>query len=306
MECSAHLANCAMIARMQKQACALIDPYWLGLAQGDLELALQAMLDAAFALPIPMHVARIYLYTESDAQEDAFHLSEASTLAVPLTVRVCGKDAIDDGYALVRAMDSEMHALAQALRVDALIVATMDDRLALSIERIKAQGLQVLGMRFKAQGTQGEAEDSWARMREVFDRILEPQLAPSVAPSSHGVSSEVRHLAAYGMQKAMSLDEQAGSATRGVAWSVAIAEAIAETIRQWLLEADEMTRDSTLSWMHARRGLPRFVDAKLLFFCKQILARELSEAEKFELRRRFREALQSQAMSDEQDSVHQD
>jgi hypothetical protein len=67
-----------------------------------------------------------------------------------------------------------------------------------------------------------------------------------------------------------------------------------------------MTRDSTLSWMHARRGLPRFVDAKLLFFCKQILARELSEAEKFELRRRFREALQSQAMSDEQDSVHQD
>jgi hypothetical protein len=73
---------------MHRQACALIDPYWLGLAQNDLESALQAMLDAACALPIPMHVARIYLYTETDAQVDAFHLSEASTLAVPLTVRV--------------------------------------------------------------------------------------------------------------------------------------------------------------------------------------------------------------------------
>lgn len=231
---------------------AFIDPYWIGTQSTHLDHpTLRSLIQQ---LSAQYQIARIYWYQEAE------NTSALQSFEVTCTLRTCARDTIDDGFELIRAMDLDMHQLAASKAFSGFLVVSMDDRLALSIERIKAQGICVMGLKSRAAH---HDQESIQRMSRVFDRMLEPLEHPSsVAPNQV-------------LQSAPDTAE-------------AVQDAIAQAISQWLQEADEMTRDGAIEFMSSRRGLPRHVDSRLLFLCRRILGRELTESEKFELRGRFR------------------
>jgi hypothetical protein len=231
---------------------AFVDPYWMGADAASLDPERLQWL--VTTLSTHFKLERVYLYQEPH-QLPALH-----QIDVPCTVRACASDALDDSFELIRAMDQDMHQLAASKAYAGFAVVSLDDRLALSIERLKSQGLSVVGVKTQAVA---DAESSTQRMVRVFDRMITLQ---GLAHASTGRSERVVS------------DEPDGA-------SVA---AIEQAIEQWFEESDEMARDSTLEFMHTRRGLPRHVDSRLLFLCSKALSRELSEPEKIALRARFR------------------
>lgn len=234
--------------KLDKKAIAFVDPYWFGPESHDLtQTALQAI---EKKLPSDMSLERVYLYTESD---DSLGRREVQ---LPCTTRICARDAIDDGYELVRAMDTDMLQLAQSGAFSVFLVASLDDRLALSIERVKAQGICVYGLKSTMLN---ENDPSFRRMSQIFDYLIEPFFKKSAKPiADENVYDECD-------------------------------KAIDQAIEQWFVESDEISRDSAIEFMNARRGLPKMVDSRLLFLCSQALQHELSEKQKIELRRRFRQ-----------------
>lgn len=231
---------------------AFIDPYWMGTESSALDIAsLQGLITQLLE---QFKLERVYLYQESQSTT-ALH-----GLPVPCTQRVCARDAIDDGFELIRAMDLDMQQLATANAYGGFVVVSMDDRLALSIEHIKSHGICVMGL--KSHNT-NESEESIQRMSRVFDKMLELSSLP--APQA----------------------TRATPSTITEATQVS-SDAIDQAIAQWFLESDEMTRDGAIEFMGSRRGLPRHVDSRLLFLCSRIYGRELTEPEKFDLRGRFR------------------
>ncbi len=238
---------------------ALIDPYWLGAAStvlqdGSIE-ALERQLGRTCRLE------RIYLYLENDDERSA------ASSRIPCTQRVCARDSIGDGFELVRAMDADLQQLASSSAFSAIVVVTLDDRLALSIERAKAAGIQIFGLKTEAMD---ENDESFQRMARTFDRMLGPVQQPLADTE---LADE-------------SLDEVPTEIE-----TVALERAIA----RWFEESDEETRDGVLEFMNSRRGLPRLVDSRLLYLSRELLGRELNEPEKLALRSRFREAAYGRA-----------
>lgn len=237
---------------------AFIDPYWIGTPSTHLDHhTLHSLIQQ---LSAHYQIGRIYWYQEAE------NTSVLQPIELPCTLRNCARDAIDDGFELIRAMDLDMHQLAASKAFQCFLVVSMDDRLALSIERIKAQGITVMGLKSRATH---HNEESIQRMSRVFDRMLEPLDSPSFIATSPTAQSESDA-------------------------AEAVEAAIAQAITQWLQESDEMTRDGAIEFMGSRRGLPRHVDSRLLFLCRKILGRELTDPEKFELRGRFRSTVQEQ------------
>ena len=228
---------------MSNKALAFLDPYWLGSLQS---LSVSALRSCLRGYESTIDLERVYLYSESDEVV-------RGDVNTAVSLRVCAKDSLDDGYEIVRGMDVDLSALTQSGRHALFVVASMDDRLALTIERVKSSGIKVIGLQTNA--IQMDLDVSgYRRMSRVFDEVLNiPDLPQANSPSSSAESDFIK-----------------------------------QAIDQWVKETDEMTRDSAIEFMNARRGLPKTVDARLLFLGKQLLNRELTEAEKFEMRRRFR------------------
>lgn len=228
---------------------AFVDPYWLGPDSSSLTSSLIQALHSV--LPPECTVDRLYFYSEADIS------TGGNGVVNSCTIRVCARDSIDDGYELIRAMDSDLQQLAESRVFSTFLVVSMDDRLALSIERIKATGTKIWGLRSKVAD---ENDESFRRMSRIFDQMLGP-----VKP----------------------LIGQPNSASK---LTLETTDAVDQAIEQWFSESDEIARDGALEFMNSRRGLPRMVDSRLLFLASQLLDRDLFEPEKFELRRRFRQA----------------
>ena len=240
---------------------AFVDPYWLGLDSA--QSSTEALKTLIRKLSGQYQLERIYLYQEPDSAV------ASRGLEVPCTVRPCARDDIDDGFELIRAMDQDMHQLAASKRYATFLVVSMDDRLALSIERLKAQGICVMGLQ---SPDEVEGEESAQRMSQVFDRMI-----------SAGVG-----MAAGSPRRPAAPTEPPNDAAM---------DAIGQAIEQWFQESDEMTRDGALEFMSSRRGLPKHVDSRLLFLCSKALSRELTEPEKITLRGRFRQTATERASS---------
>lgn len=233
---------------------ALIDPYWLAAASPELQ---DASIDALERqLGRACRLERIYLYLENDDERSG------ASYRIPCTQRICARDSIGDGFELVRAMDADLQQLAASSAFSAVVVVTLDDRLALSIERAKASGIQVYGMKTEAMD---ESDESFHRMARIFDRMLGPV-------------------------QALALDTDQATEALEEAPAEIDTETLERAIARWFEESDEETRDSALEFMNSRRGLPRLVDSRLLYLSRELLGRELNEPEKLALRSRFREA----------------
>ncbi len=68
-------------------------------------------------------------------------------------------------------------------------------------------------------------------------------------------------------------------------------EVIDEAVRQWISETDPVEAERVRQFVERRPGLPRPVHSRLLFLARTRLGRELSEAERVALRRRFRDVI---------------
>jgi hypothetical protein len=227
------------------RAAALLDPYWLqGRSAEPDEAVLRAVAKAAGP---GLRIDRMYWYLECDGVPDALR-------PLPrVTVRATARDDLDDGFELVRAMDADLRQLADSGAFDALVVASLDDRLALTLEWVKARGITLVGCR-------PATDEPDPRMLRLFDDVVEPRFERGPRP-----------------EDAEPLSEQTE-------------EVIRAAVTQWQQETDPEMAERTRQFVHARPGLPRLVDSRLLFLTSRQLGRELSEAERIQLRKQFRDS----------------
>jgi len=233
------------------RAAAFIDPYWLvGRPTDPTPQLVQALQGAVGA---GVRIDRVTWYVESEG-------GARPLPSLPrVTVRVAARDDLDDGYELVRAMDADLRAAATAKAFDVVVVATHDDRLAVTLEEVQRQGILV----YVCATT---AEEPDARILRIADEIVEPR---SGAPR----------------------EEDAGPPTEEAQ------EAVEAAVTQWLAEADPMELDRTQQYMAKRAGLPRPVDSRLLFLTRTRVGRDLRESERVLLRRAFRERVADPALT---------
>jgi hypothetical protein len=229
------------------RAAAFIDPYWLLGRSAEPTPALVQALQAAVGAG--MRLERVTWYLESDGGR------RPSALMPRVTVRVAARDDLDDGFEVIRAMDADLRAAATSGVYDALLVATHDDRLAVTLEEVKRRGVLV----FVCATT---AEEPDARIVRIADEMIEPRA---------GAARE---------EDAGPPDETA-------------VEAIEAAVAQWLTEADALEADRTRQYIGTRVGLPRPVDSRLLFLTRTRVGRDLRESERVLLRRRFRERVEA-------------
>jgi hypothetical protein len=229
------------------RAAAFIDPYWLlGRSTEPSATVVNALHGAAGN---GVKIERTIWYMESEGG------SRPLPSLPRVTVRMTARDDLDDGYELVRAMDADLRAAAASQAYDALIVATHDDRLAVTLEEVQRHGVLV----YVCATT---AEEPDARIMRIADEVIEPR---GTAPR----------------------EEDGGPPTDDAI------EAIEAAVAQWFAEADPMELDRTRQYVTKRVGLPRPVDSRLLFLTRTRVGRDLRESERVLLRRRFRERIET-------------
>lgn len=229
------------------RAAAFIDPYWLlGRSTEPSATVVNALHGAAGN---GVKIERTIWYMEAEGG------SRPLPTLPRVTVRMTARDDLDDGYELVRAMDADLRAAAASQAYDALIVATHDDRLAVTLEEVQRHGVLV----YVCATT---AEEPDARILRIADDVVEPR---GGAPR----------------------EEDAGPPSEDAI------EAIEAAVAQWLAEADPMELDRTRQYVTKRVGLPRPVDSRLLFLTRTRVERDLRQSERVLLRKQFRETISS-------------
>lgn len=232
------------------RAVAFIDPYWIS---GESALPSSEVLRSITrAAGARVRIQRVYWYVEQEGARSACP-------SVPrVTIRHTATDDIDDGYELVRAIDADVRAAAASRAYDAVIISSFDDRLALTLEWVKSQGITVLGC-------VSHTDEADQRMLRVVDELLE------VSTRGHDASDP----------RARDADAVGDGAV----------QAIDAAVSQWRDDTDADTTDRTRQFVSTRPGLPRLVDSRLLFLTSKQLGRELSASERVLLRKTLREKL---------------
>lgn len=233
-------------AEYPKRIVAFIDSYWFLGRSSKPDHAMVSALNRAVGQDA--RVERIYWYLEVE--------EPTSTLAnLPrVSIRTVSRDDLDDGYDLIRAMEVDIRATSISQRFDSVLVASQDDRLALTLEWVKAQGLLLLGCA-------SAADETDPRMQRIVDELIEIRF------------------------------DGANTAMDDVRPATVAVEVIDSAIGQWFGEVDAEERDRTVQYMEKRPGLPRPIDSRPLFIARKKLERELSQGERVTLRRRFRETI---------------
>jgi hypothetical protein len=230
------------------KAALFIDSYWLVGRGGQPDDTL--IRAEAQTAERGVSIERVYWYLESEDVPNALQVISR------LSVRTCARDYLDHSFELIRAMEADLIGVADSKVYDAVIIASLDDRLALSIERVKTLGVLVIG----CYGGNNEAD---RRMLRLFDEVIETRFG-------EGVGEELR---------------------REVVVSVETRATIRDAINQWRKDSDDFARDRTIAFVRSRSRLPRPVDSRLLFLTSHLLGRELTEGEKIAMRHEFRVAL---------------
>ncbi len=223
---------------------AFVDPNWLLGRSAEPSASLLHALQRALGTA---RIDRTYWYLEMDGS-----VAPLLPTLPRVTFRLTARDDLDDGYDLVRALDADLRAVAASRAYDTIVIATHDDRLALTLEWVQSQGITVVGC-----ATAAEEPDP--RIQRIVDEMIEPRLSP------------------------VSREDDAAPPTEEAL------EVIEGAIGQWNAETDPEELDHTRQYIEKRPGLPRPVDSRLLFLARTKLGRELSQQERVTLRRRLRE-----------------
>lgn len=204
------------------------------------------------------HLMRTYWYADRD---DLAVVDEQTLRLVP---------AADlDGVALVRQLSSDLQALVSGGRVDAVCIASDDDRLMTVIEAAKLAGVSIYLLadeRAQSMPRLMQQDPTWARLlREADRRIL-------VRSSEWAQALSGR--AASGLEEPVS--DELDASLRNV-------------VRSWWDDLVADDQDTLREELPGQRGLPPEVDRELLVRAKNALGRSLNFQEKRILRSLARE-----------------
>lgn len=200
------------------------------------------------------------------------------------TLRVLSS-ADTDGVALVRQMTADLQALVSGGRVDALCIASDDDRLMTIIDTAKLAGITVCLVadeRALSMPRLMQQDPSWARLLREADR----RIVLRASELSQALSARSQ-MAADGPVSA-DLDAR-----------------LQAVVQAWWDDLVEDDRDSLREELPGQRGLPPEVDRELLVRAKNAIGRSLNFQEKRVLRSQARQ----QATGESQDAgvaAHED
>ncbi len=204
------------------------------------------------------HLLRTYWYADRD---DLAVVDEQTLRLVPTTDL--------DGVALVRQLSADLQALVSGGRVDAVCIASDDDRLMSAIEAAKLAGLSVYLLadeRAQSMSRLMQQDPSWARLlREADRRIL---------VRSAECAQALAGRAASGLEELVS--DELDASLRAVVGS-------------WWDDLVADDQDTLREELPGQRGLPPEVDRELLLRAKNALGRSLNFQEKRMLRSLARE-----------------
>jgi len=205
-----------------------------------------------------LQLLRTYWYADRDDQA----VVDEQTLRLVPTADV-------DGVALVRQMASDLQALVAGGRVDAVCIASDDDRLMSSIETAKLAGVSVYLLadeRAQSMPRLMQQDPTWARLlREADRRVLARSSEWAQTLSGRGP---------------MVADE---------AVSDELDAALRQVVRAWWDDLVADDQDTLREELPGQRGLPPEVDRELLVRAKNALGRSLNFQEKRVLRSFARE-----------------
>jgi len=222
----------------------LIDPFWVG----NIPLNRSVLNQVEKLASHYGQLLRIYWYLDNYPKElEGFEAKHT-------TVRVLGRDDLEDGFELIKAIDSDLTGLSTHGLVSTIILGSLDDRLLLSVERIKHTGHRVVGL----LSPESKNDEGSARMLHSFDDTV--QLSGYAAESDREMTAEEEAL------------------LNGV-------------VNEWLPTQDESALDYIRQYITNRPGIPREVDSRLLFLSSRVLHRELSNAEKIHIRNLVRSSV---------------
>lgn len=204
------------------------------------------------------HLMRTYWYADRD---DQAVVDEQTLRLVPAA------DA--DSAALVRQLAADLQGLVSGGRVDAVCIASDDDRLMTAIEAAKLAGVSVYLLadeRAQSMPRLMQQDPTWARLlREADRRIL-------VRSSEWAQTLSGRHV--VGAEEPVSDELDASLRT---------------VVRSWWEDLVADDQDTLREELPGQRGLPPEVDRELLVRAKNALGRSLNFQEKRMLRSLARE-----------------
>jgi hypothetical protein len=209
-------------------------------------------------------VLRTYWYADQDDQ--AVH-DEQTLRLLPA--------GDSDGVALVRQMAADLQALVAGGRVDAVCIASDDDRLMAAIDAAKLAGLMVYLLadeRAQSMSRLMQQDPSWARLLREADRRVIVR------------SSELAQV----------LAARAAGPTDGPV-SAALDAQLQVVVQAWWDDLVEDDRETLREELPGQRGLPPEVDRELLMRAKNALGRSLNFQEKRVLRSQARQQATGQA-----------
>jgi hypothetical protein len=215
----------------------LVDPFWIG----NLALSRTALNAIEKQIGYLGNLLRVYWYLDAYSKDlDGFE-------ARSTTLRILGRDDLEDGFELIKAIDADMESLCAHVAGLTVVLGSLDDRLLLSVERLKQRGCKVIGL----LSTDVKGDEGSVRMLRQFDDTI--VLSPVHTES----------------EREMGAIEEAQ---------------LNQVVTEWLPTQEESALDFIRQYTANRPGIPREVDSRLLFLSSRALNRELSNAEKIYIR----------------------
>lgn len=196
---------------------------------------------------LPAHVLRIYWYSDED---DHAVLDDQ-------TVRWVRPETTDGGVSLVRAIASDLNALVDNRAVQAVLIASDDDRLIAPMDAAKLAGCCVCLLadeRANAVNRLMQEDPTWARLLREADRRLILQAD----------------------ELAQTLSGQGGNFTPHAGQH----EAMQSMVQAWWEDQSADAQEALRDEVPLMRGLPHEADRELLLRGKNTLGRALSFPEK--------------------------
>jgi len=214
----------------------LVDPFWVG----NLALSKANLHHIEKVASQWGSLLRIYWYVDNYTKElEGFEAKQTM-------IRVLGRDDLEDGFELIKAIDSDLDYLSSQNTVSTFVLASLDDRLLLSVERVKQRGFKVIGL----VPSDSKGDEGSVRMMRSFDDAVQ---------LSQNVESD----------REVGPDEEA---------------VLSGVVGEWMPAQEEASLDYIRQYISSRPGIPREIDSRLLFLSSRALNRELTNSEKIFVR----------------------
>lgn len=161
------------------------------------------------------------MYWSTEPEE----LTEQITSYLRLAIRTTYRNGIDDSNKMIQAIDGDNRFIASSHRHSAIVITTLDDRVALTIERVKAEECVDYGCATKMDGPN-------LRIQQNVDEFRLSRSTREVGASSSSAEN---------------------------------VDSFPSTVTQWMAEVQKEQQNETNLQTEQQAGLPKQIDSRLVF-----------------------------------------